>query len=152
MKVSLIGAETYCLLISLMGLMIVDINGPQLSYFAGRLDKPGYLREAMHAYGAVEFLDRSHPSRPGFRSRKSGARLCARPVRFPGHVVPSQCSLRLPGRAPVCPAQPRRVSHPTENGSVPSDVLAELGHPQRVYRDAYFSVYHLARNSDQALR
>ena len=39
-----------------------------------------------------------------------------------------------------------------ENDRVPPDVLAKLGHPQRVYRDAYSSVYRLALNSDQARR
>ncbi len=57
--ISLLGVQTYCLLIAMMGLMIVGINGPQFAYFAGRLDKPGYLRAAMQAYGAVEFLDRT---------------------------------------------------------------------------------------------
>ncbi len=63
-RISLIGVETYCLLIALMGLMIVGVNGPQILYFARRLDQPGYLRAAMHAYGAVEFVNTSGGPHP----------------------------------------------------------------------------------------
>jgi len=152
-KLSLIGAETYCLLIALMGLMIVDLNGPQLSYFAGRLDKPGYLRAAMHAYGAVEFLDRAHTDRaPVFGVENLARAYAPDPFDFQAMWCPSDAPC-VSGDV-VLNTQRNRAEYLIlpENGSVPSDVLSELGHPQRVYRDAYFSVYHLTRNSDQALR
>jgi len=152
-KLSLVGVETYCLLIALMGLMIVDINGPQLSYFARRLDKPGYLRAAMQAYGAVEFLDRAHADHANVFGVENLARAYAPdPLHFQAMWCPHEapCS----SRDVVVNTRRDRAEYLIlpENGSVPSDVLAELGHPQRVYRDAYFSVYHLTGNSDQALR
>ena len=153
LKLSLIGAETYCLLIALMGLMIVDINGPQLSYFARRLDKPGYLRAAMHAYGAVEFLDRSHTDHaPVFGVENLARAYAPDPFDFQAMWCPANAS--CVARDVVLNTQRNRADYLIlpENGSVPADVLSELGNPQRVYRDAYFSVYHLARNSDQALR
>lgn len=152
-KLSLVGAETYCLLIALMGLMIVDINGPQLSYFARRLDKPGYLRAAMQAYGAVEFLDRTHANHANIFGVENLARAYAPdPLHFQAMWCPDNAPCK--SKDVVLNTQRNAAEYLIlpENGSVPSDVLARLDHPQRVYRDAYFSVYHLARNSDQALR
>jgi len=153
LKLSLVGAETYCLLIALMGLMIVDINGPQLSYFAGRLDKPGYLRAAMRAYGAVEFLDRSHTDHAHVFGVENLARAYA-PDPFDFQAMWCPVDAPCVSRDVVVNTQRNRAEYLIlpENGSVPAEVLTELGHPQRVYRDAYFSVYHLARDVDQARR
>jgi Dolichyl-phosphate-mannose-protein mannosyltransferase len=145
-KISLIGVETYCLLIALMGLMIVGINAPQLAYFAGRLDKPGYLREAMQAYGAVEFLNRAGVGDAGVFGVENLARAYAPdPFRFQAIWCPKSA-----------PCSAEKVVQDTrqsgaeylilpENGSVPPDVLVELKRPERVYRDPHFSVYHLSR-------
>ncbi len=152
-KLSLVGAETYCLLIALMGLMIVDINGPQLSYFARRLDKPGYLRAAMQAYGAVEFLDRTHADHAKVFGVENLARAYAPdPFDFQAMWCPNDAPCK--SKDVVLNTQRNAAEYLIlpEDGSVPSDVLAELGHPERVYRDTHFSVYHLARNSGQVLR
>ena len=152
-KLTLVGAETYCLLVALMGLMIVDVNGPQFAYFAKRLDKPGYLRAAMQAYGAVEFLDRSHTGNAHVFGVENLARAYAPdPYDFQ--------AMWCPDSAPCSPqdvlANIRRNRAEylilPENGSVPPDVLIQLGRPERVYQDPFFSVYHLTRNSGQALR
>ena len=153
LKLSLAGAETYCLLIALMGLMIVDINGPQLSYFAGRLDKPGYLRAAMQAYGPVEFLDRIHASHAKVFGVENLARAYAPdPLDFQAMWCPSDAPCKAQDVVLNTQRNAAEYLILPENGSVPSDVLATLGHPRCVYRDAYFSVYHLARNSGPALR
>ncbi len=55
-RFSLYAASAYALLFGLLGAAIIEINAPQLRYFAGRIDKPGYLRQAMVPYRAVEFL------------------------------------------------------------------------------------------------
>jgi hypothetical protein len=55
-RFSLYAASAYALLFGLLGTAIVEINAPQLRYFAGRIDKAGYLRQAMVPYRAVEFL------------------------------------------------------------------------------------------------
>jgi hypothetical protein len=49
-------AAAYSLLFALSVAMIVEINGPQLRYFARRIDKQQYLREALRTYGSLEFL------------------------------------------------------------------------------------------------
>ena len=61
-RFSLYAASAYALLFGLLGVAIVEINAPQLRYFAGRIDKAGYLRQAMVPYRAVEFLrSAAHP-------------------------------------------------------------------------------------------
>jgi hypothetical protein len=49
-------ALTYALLFGACGILIVEVNAPQICYFARRLDKAGYLREAMRTYRSIEFL------------------------------------------------------------------------------------------------
>jgi hypothetical protein len=55
-RFSLYAASAYALLFGLLGVAIVEINAPQFRYFAGRIDKPGYLRQAMVPYRALEFV------------------------------------------------------------------------------------------------
>jgi hypothetical protein len=147
-KLSLLGAETYCLLIALMGLMIVGINGPQISYFAGRLDKPGYLRAAMQAYGAVEYLDQAHTGHASVLGVEDLARAYAPD---PFHFQAMWCPKTIPCASADVVYSTRHYGAEylilPENGSVLSDVLTQLGNPERVYRDAYFSVYHLPANA-----
>ena len=152
LKLSLIGAQTYCLLIALIGLMIVDINGPQFSYFAHRLDKPGYLRAAMRAYGPVEFLDRAHTGQAHVFAVDNLARAYA-PDPFDFQAIwctPDPCS----SESVVLNTRRNDAEYLIlpDSGIVPADVLSRLGNPERVYRDAYFSVYHLARDSARTLR
>ena len=64
-KLSLYAASVYAVLFGLLGAAIVEINTPQLRYFARRIDKPEYLREALQPYRAVEFVNgRAHPGDP----------------------------------------------------------------------------------------
>jgi 4-amino-4-deoxy-L-arabinose transferase-like glycosyltransferase len=46
----------YAFLFSICGIAINEINGPQLRYFSGRIDRQEYLREALLPYRAMEFL------------------------------------------------------------------------------------------------
>jgi hypothetical protein len=55
-RVSILAASGYALLFGLLGAAIVEVNAPQFRYFARRIDKPGYLRQAMLPYRAMEFL------------------------------------------------------------------------------------------------
>lgn len=56
---SVTAALAYALLFGVCGVLIVEVNGPQLDYFRRRLDKAGYLREALRTYGSVEFVRRA---------------------------------------------------------------------------------------------
>jgi hypothetical protein len=61
-KFSLYAAAAYALLFGLLGVAIVEINAPQLRYFARRIDRAEYLREALLPYRAVEFVrSAAHP-------------------------------------------------------------------------------------------
>ena len=55
-------ASSYVLLFGLLGIAIVEVNAPQLRLFAFRIDRTGYLREALIPYRSLEFVRRtSHP-------------------------------------------------------------------------------------------
>jgi hypothetical protein len=60
---SVLLASSYTLLFGLLGVAIIEVNAPQLRYFAFRIDRTGYLREALLPYRAIEFVRRA--SNPG---------------------------------------------------------------------------------------
>ncbi|HUJ22586.1 MAG TPA: glycosyltransferase family 39 protein [Bryobacteraceae bacterium] len=60
-----LGASAYALLVALLAAMIVEINAPQFRLFAGKLDRAGYLREALVTYPSLDYLN-THAS-PGER-------------------------------------------------------------------------------------
>jgi hypothetical protein len=142
-QASLIAVETYSLLVATMGLMIIGINGPQIGYFAGRLNREQYLRAAMQAYGAVEFLH--HVENP--HARVFGIKNLARAYAPDPHVFQAMwCAYQRPCRTDRI-VKRTLANHPEyliapEDGSFPSDALKLLGSPEQVYRDPYFSVYH----------
>ncbi|MGA2326316.1 MAG: hypothetical protein ABSH05_08505 [Bryobacteraceae bacterium] len=53
---SITAAAAYCLLFALPAVMIMEINAPQFRLFARKIDKTGYLREALATFGSLEFL------------------------------------------------------------------------------------------------
>lgn len=143
-RISLLGVETYCLLIALMGLMIVGINGPQIAYFARRLDGPGYLRAAMHAYGAVEFLNASGGPHPRVFGVDDMARAYASdPPDFDGLACVSQRLCRPEKVLQMVREEGTEYLILPENGWDWKGTLEQLGSPESVYRDAYFTVYDL---------
>lgn len=61
-KAALGVAAGYSFTIALLAVMIVEVNGPQLSYFSGKIGKREYLWHAMLAYRPLDFLQgRAHP-------------------------------------------------------------------------------------------
>ncbi len=57
-KAGVSGALIYCLIFALSGVMILELNAPQLAYFAGRIDRDGYLRRTLTTYPALVALRR----------------------------------------------------------------------------------------------
>jgi hypothetical protein len=55
-RAGVLGACAYVLIFAITATMIIEVNGPQLRYFTGKLDKAGYLREALTTYPSLEFL------------------------------------------------------------------------------------------------
>ena len=47
------------LLFSVLGIAIIEVNGPMLMLLAKRIDAPAYLRSVLPAYGALEWLNRN---------------------------------------------------------------------------------------------
>ncbi len=43
---------------SLCVMLILEVNSPQIKYYTGRIDRQGYLREALQTYRSLEFLSR----------------------------------------------------------------------------------------------
>lgn len=145
-RVALAGIISYCALIGIMALLIVGINGPQFEYFAGKLDKPGYLRAAMRAYGAAAFLrEADRKNEPVFGVDNLARFYSATPSEFGGVLCdkPRACS---PARiiSGIRQAGARYLILP-EGRMAWGPMLEELGRPTRVYSDAYFSVYYLDR-------
>jgi hypothetical protein len=142
-RASLIAVETYALLIATMGLMIIEINGPQFAYFAGRLDKPGYLRAAMRTYGSVEYLKHTAPADASVVAIENFSRAYAPD---PWKFTAMWCAPELCGADKVV-AQVKKSGAQyailPENPALLPEVLDRLGRPERLYRDPYFSVYRL---------
>lgn len=142
-RLSLIAVETYALLIAVMGLMIIEINGPQFAYFAGRLDKPGYLRAAMRTYGSVEYLKHFAGTDASVYSVENFSRAYAPdPWKFDAMwCAPESCAAgEVASQVKNSGAQYAILP---ENPAILGDVLDRLGRPERLYRDPYFSVYRL---------
>jgi len=55
-RITIYAASAYALLFGLLGAAIVEINAPQLRYFAWRINKQDYLRAAMVPYRSIAFL------------------------------------------------------------------------------------------------
>jgi hypothetical protein len=73
--------------------MIVEINGPQLSYFAGRLDREQYLRTAVAYYPSIRYLHENAPRDALILSLNNAARAYApSPGRF--HFISAHWGIR----------------------------------------------------------
>jgi hypothetical protein len=104
------------------------------------------LRAAMQAYGPVEFLNRAGVHDAGVFGVENLARAYAPdPFRFQAMWCPDDAPCSAAKVVDNTERSGADYLILPENGSVPPNVLAELGHPQRVYHDAHFSVYHLSR-------
>ena len=64
-RVVLCSAFAYCEIFSLTGIMIIELNVPQLRFLAGRIDQHQYLREALQTYDSLTSL--AAVTKPGDR-------------------------------------------------------------------------------------
>jgi hypothetical protein len=140
---SLIAVETFALVFAVMGLMIIEINGPQFAYFAGRLDKPGYLRAAMQTYGSVEYLKHSAGPDASVYGVDNFTRAYApAPWKFDAMWCSPESCVTSDVVAQVKKSGARYAILP-ENPAILPEILDGLGRPERLYQDPYFSVYQL---------
>jgi len=147
-RVSVAVALGYALLFGACGALIVEVNAPQLRYFAHRLDKAGYLREALRTFGSLEYLRRA--ARPG--ERVLGVGNCSyayapEPARMQCYMQRSEVytesdvanineRLLLGGFRYLIVARDC-------SGDAFRNGLAQLSGAQPAYRDAYFEVYRV---------
>jgi hypothetical protein len=142
-RFSLIAVETYALLVAMMGLLIIEVNGPQFAYFAGRLDKSGYLRATMATYGSVEYLRRSAGTDASVYAVENFTRAYAPdPWKFDAMWCAPESCVATMVVSQVKNSGARYAILP-ENPAILPEVLDRLGYPERLYRDPYFSVYRL---------
>jgi hypothetical protein len=147
-RLSLLGVETYCFLVAAMGVMIIEVNGPQLAYFAGRLDKAGYLRSALRTYASLEFLqETADKSAPVIGVENFSRAYAPDPLRFhPLLCLPQNC---IPNAVAKVKESGARYLILPETG-VARGILAEAGvrpgrsFPERIYHDPYYAVYDLS--------
>ena len=53
------GALAYSMMFAMLPSMITEINGPQLRYFAGQIDRHQYLTETVRYYPSIDYLERN---------------------------------------------------------------------------------------------
>jgi hypothetical protein len=149
----LAGALAYSLLFSLCVAMILEINGSQFRYFAFRIDRSEYLREALRTYGSLESL--RAPWKAG--DQAFGVGNCSRAY------SPDAASMGcyMPHRDVYSPSDAARIlgllhAHDYRFLIAPEDPIRQtivdgLGPAWRAipfYRDSYFTVYELSGASE----
>jgi hypothetical protein len=142
-RFSVLVLEVHCLLLAVLAIMIVEVNGPQLGYFGGHLDKSGYLRAALRTYGSLDYLQRTaQPGAAIFGIDNCSTAYAPEPLRF-------QCVLCSLGGCSTAALAARFHQDPPRYVIVPdgdAGMVEELDRGQtwsRIYRDEYFSVYQL---------
>lgn len=156
-------ALAYALLFGVCGALIVEVNAPQIRYFARRLDKAGYLREAMRTYRSIEFVRGA--ARPG--ERILSVSNCS--YAYAPDPVDMQCYMNR--REAYTEADAQRVQAQlvlggfryliVPRGATGDNILRAAGawiEPAPSYQDPYFAVYRVplspraASHSQQSLQ
>jgi hypothetical protein len=153
-KASILAAEIYCLLIAAMGTMYIEINPPQLKYFAHLLDKPGYLRAALRTYGSLEYLQSAaEREAPILGIANCSAVYAPDPLHFDCVFCPS-AGCKLDELAHMVKGHHIRYIIASEH-DVPPSMIQELndGVPGvQMYRDDYYSVFRLGQTAAPAVK
>lgn len=141
-------ALAYALLFGACGVLIIEVNAPQIRYFARRLDKHGYLGEALRTYRAIEFVRGA--AQPG--ERVFGVGNCS--YAYASEPVDMQCYMN---RSEVyTDADAQRVRAQLLAGEfrylivpqgAPGGVILRAAGPlvdaAPAYQDPYFAVYRV---------
>jgi len=145
-RISLGAALTYCLLFSALGTMIIEVNVPQLKYFAGRLDKAAYLREATTTYGAMEYLlANAGPDDPIYGAGYCCHGYAPNPDRFACTLCPPEgCSVEKVSAKIAQTGARFLVAASSDRGKKLAAAVGAGEPPKQVYRARNFTVYRLA--------
>jgi len=141
----LLGACVYCLWFALLAAAIVEINAPQFQLFAGKIDKAGYLRQALGTYPSLEYLKTQVA--PG--DRVLGVENCSAAYA----PDPAAFDCFWPSRGPEYwreikdrLGQSRFQFLIVPAGQVDAGAPPDLDDATLLYRDAAFCLYRLAGN------
>ncbi len=142
-RFTLIGAETYCLILAVIGIMIIEVNGPQFSYFAGKNSKTAYLMSALRTYPSLQYLrTNGEKSATVFGVNNCTRAYAPDPGKFDCELCPSEkCTIDL---MVTKSAGASYLIFP-EDGQPPG-LLEKLGNgaaPELMFRDGYFRVYRI---------
>ncbi len=146
-KGTLLGAMVYSLLFALLPSMIVEINGPQFFYFAGRLDREQYLRTTVSYYPSIRYLNENAPRDALVLSLNNAARgYSSSPGRF--HFVSAHKGIR-----PAVEAAKLKLARiefdyavvPTMMARRFSELISISHSVEEQYADQHYTVFALRR-------
>ncbi len=148
-RLSIHGALAYSLMFAMLMSMIIEINGPQLYYFAGKISKQEYLIRTVASYPSVDFLSRNAPAEAAVLGMMNRAR---------GYLVnPKRFNIQIPNwhrRHRMLDVTAQRLAErryeylvlpaPARKGFETS--LAEKYDAELLHHDKAFLVYRLHRD------
>jgi hypothetical protein len=134
-RFSVAALEVYCLIIAMLAVMIIEVNGPQIAYLAGRLDKPGYLGSVLRTYRSLEYLQKAEPGAEILGIDNCTRAYAPNPLKFQCVLCPQKGCETSDVKANLEKFRPQYIVIP-EAGQL-SPELAAI----RVYRDEYFAIY-----------
>ena len=145
-RVALCSAFSYCEIFALTGIMIIELNVPQIRLLAGRIDQHQYLREALQTYGSLTSL--AGFTKPG--DRVLGIENCS--AFYAPENVEFNCVLVNDATSKPDPELANRLRQDhyqfvvSKNGVKEAAILELLGSAAgttRVWTDPNFSVYRI---------
>lgn len=130
LRLSVATALAGVLLFGLLGIAIIEVNAPELSLFARRIDFSAYLHRALETYGSLDWLNQNHVDSKVFAIGNCSRAYAPDPARF-------YCAFHIPGK--------------TERSAyliLPEGYAGPPG-ARLTYRDTFFSVYYVGASEPQ---
>ena len=141
------GALAYSMMFAMLPAMITEINGPQLRYFAGQMDKHQYLTETVRYYGAVDYLgDHVKPDSLILSLDNAARGYAPKPAQF--HFISCRAGLkRCTGNARQFLARYDYdfVVLPTVFTRRFEELMRDSYQIEQAYRDDHYSVYRIQK-------
>ena len=146
-RFSVVATEIYCLIVALLGMMVIEINRPQLALLAHRIDERTYLESILDHYRSLEYLQKvAAPGSATFSIENCSREYAPNPLQF--HCV--RCSTGACDPANLAREideyRPRYIILPTRgplSASVGALTPGAAPAPARIYRDEYFTIYQV---------
>ncbi len=141
-RFSVASLAVYSLLIGILGIMIIEVNAPQIAYFTKRIDRAEYLRRAMRTYRSLEFLQTAAKQDEEIFGVDNCSRAYApNPVRFQCTLCPPEGCSASTLNEHFATNQPRFIILPQSESYAELRKNLERQAWTRVYLDEFFAVY-----------